>query len=272
MGEPHRAAGGSPKPMRTSRRERHRFREFTLATVGLWPTSRCTASTARSGSPSWSGRTTSPPRCRTPCATAGSVTPTCSPGPRGTGKTTTARLLAKALNCTNRGDDGDPCGVCESCVAIAEGSSLDVIEVDAASKSRVEEIRDLLERVAYLSAGGAKKVYILDEVHMLERERRGARCSRRSRSRPSTWCSCWRRPIRSRSRRRSVPERSTTSSRSTRSTSSVGHLADVCAKEGVDADRRGARGHRARRRRLDARLAVAARPGDRPRPRSTSSR
>ncbi|WP_432202027.1 DNA polymerase III subunit gamma/tau [Erythrobacter sp. W53] len=94
-------------------------------------------------------------------------------GVRGVGKTSTARLIAKALNCVGPDGQGgptiDPCGVCEACVAIAEGRHIDVIEMDAASHTGVDDVREIIEAVRYAAVSARYKIYIIDEVHMLSR-------------------------------------------------------------------------------------------------------
>lgn len=94
-------------------------------------------------------------------------------GVRGVGKTSTARLIAKALNCIGADGQGgatiDPCGACEPCVAIAEGRHIDVIEMDAASHTGVDDVREIIEAVRYAAVSARYKIYIIDEVHMLSR-------------------------------------------------------------------------------------------------------
>lgn len=86
-------------------------------------------------------------------------------GPRGTGKTSIAKIFAKAVNCTGEGEK--PCGKCPNCIAIAEGTHPDIVEIDAASNNGVEEVRNLIEKVKYAPIEGKYKVYIIDEVHMM---------------------------------------------------------------------------------------------------------
>ena len=107
-------------------------------------------------------------------------------GVRGVGKTSTARIIARALNCIGADGTGgptpDPCGTCEHCVSIAEDRHVDVIEMDAASRTGVDDVRELIESVRYRPVSARYKIYIIDEVHMLSKQAFNA-LLRRSRNR-----------------------------------------------------------------------------------------
>ena len=124
-------------------------------------------------------------------------------GTRGTGKTSTAKVFARAVNCEHP-ENGDPCGTCDTCRALAEENSLDILEIDAASNNGVDEIRDLREKVKYPPQTGRYRVYIIDEVHMLSQGAFNALLKTLEEP-PAYVVFIWRRRSRRSSRRRSFP-------------------------------------------------------------------
>ena len=182
-------------------------------------------------------------------------------GPRGVGKTTIARILAKALNCAD-GPTAEPCGVCPSCIEIAAGSALDVVEIDGASNTGVDDIRDLHENVRYRPASARFKIYIIDEVHMLSTAAFNALLKTLEEPPPHV------KFIFATTEVQKVP--ATIVSRCQRYDFKRIPIAallersdEIVADEGIAATRRGALRPRARGRRQPARRPVAARPGDR---------
>ena len=187
-------------------------------------------------------------------------------GVRGVGKTSTARLIAKALNCIGPDGQGgptiDPCGVCEPCVAIAEGRHIDVIEMDAAVHTGVDDMREIIDAARYAAFGARFKIYIIDEVHMLSKNAFNALlktleeppehvkfllATTEVKKVPVTVLSrCQRFDL------RRIP-----------ADKLAAHFAHVAEAEGVDGRARGAGADRARGGRVGARRAVDPRPGDR---------